>query len=184
MIPVEALLEADGDPFLGTTVAGRFVITGKLGAGSMGTVYRARQETMGRDVAVKILRADRAFDAMAKARFAREARAMSLLSSPHTVTVFDFGEIPDPRGDDLAPADASLYLAMELLEGESLGARLKHRGRLPVDEAARIAREALLSLAEAHDKGIIHRDLKPDNLFLAKGTAPGGVPRTGHRARW
>jgi serine/threonine-protein kinase len=147
---------------------------GKLGAGSMGTVYRARQEAMGRDVAVKILRADRAFDAMAKARFAREARAMSLLSSPHTVTVFDFGEIPDPHPDDLAPSDASLYLAMELLEGESLGARLKRRGRLPIEEAASIAREALLSLAEAHDKGIIHRDLKPDNLFLARAPQASG----------
>jgi eukaryotic-like serine/threonine-protein kinase len=168
-------MAADGDPFLGATVAGRFVVLGKLGAGSMGTVYRARQEVMGRDVAVKILRADRAFDATAKARFAREARAMSLLSSPHTVTVFDFGEIPDQSPDELAPRDASLYLAMELLEGESLGARLKRRGRLPVEEAARITREALLSLAEAHDKGIIHRDLKPDNLFLSRApTAPTG----------
>ncbi len=169
------MLNGDGDPFMGATVAGRFVVVGKLGAGSMGTVYRARQEAMGRDVAIKILRSDRAFDAMAKARFAREAHAMSLLSSPHTVTVFDFGEIPDPHHDDLAPVESSLFLAMELLEGESLGARLKRRNRLPVDEATRIAREALLSLAEAHAKGIIHRDLKPDNLFLARvPAAPAG----------
>jgi serine/threonine-protein kinase len=81
--------------------------------------------------------------------------------------VFDFGEIPDPHADELAPpGSASLYLAMELLEGESLGARLKRRGRLSVEEAVRVARHALLSLAEAHDKGVIHRDLKPDNLFL------------------
>ncbi len=66
------------DPLLGITIADRFVIVGKLGAGSMGTVYRARQEAMGRDVAIKILRSDRAFDAQAKARFTREARAMSL----------------------------------------------------------------------------------------------------------
>jgi serine/threonine-protein kinase len=166
-VPIPELLEADGDPFLGSTVAGRFVIIGRLGAGSMGTVYRARQEAMDRDVALKILRGDRAFDALAKARFAREARAMSLLASPHTVTVFDFGEIPDPSGDELG-GDASLFLAMELLEGESLGTRLKRRGRLPVEEALRIARHALLSLAEAHEKGVIHRDLKPDNLFLAR----------------
>jgi serine/threonine-protein kinase len=168
MVPADALARADGDPFLGTTVAGRFVVVGKLGAGSMGTVYRARQEAVGRDVAIKILRADRAFDAVSKARFSREARAMSLLSSPHTVTVFDFGEIPDPRPDELTSPEASLYLAMELLEGEALGARLKRRGRLPVEESVRIARQALLSLAEAHDKGIIHRDLKPDNIFLAR----------------
>jgi len=175
LVPFEALLAADGDPFLGTTVAGRFVILGRLGAGSMGTVYRARQEVMGRDVAIKILRADRAEGTTAKARFGREARAMSLLSSPHTVTVFDFGEIPNPHTDELAPTESSLFLAMELLEGESLGARLKRRGRLAVEEGARITREALLSLAEAHDKGIIHRDLKPDNLFLARvASAPAG----------
>ena len=171
LVPVDQLLDADGDPFLGTTIAGRFVIVGRLGAGSMGTVYRARQEAMGRDVAIKILRGDRASGAVAKARFGREARAMSLLTSPHTVTVFDFGEIPDPHADELAPGSASLYLAMELLEGESLGARLKRRGRLPVEEAGRIARHALLSLAEAHDKGVIHRDLKPDNLFLARAAS-------------
>jgi serine/threonine-protein kinase len=171
MVPFEALASADGDPFLGATVADRFVIVGRLGAGSMGTVYRARQEAVGRDVAVKILRTDRALDTVAKARFGREARAMSLLSSPHTVTVFDFGEIPAPRTDELAPAEASLYLAMELLLGESLGARLKRRGRLPPAEAVKVAREVLLSLAEAHDKGIIHRDLKPDNIFLCSQSA-------------
>ena len=169
LVPAAELGRSDGDPFLGTTIAGRFVIIGRLGAGSMGTVYRARQEAMGRDVAVKILRSDRALDEQAKARFSREARAMSLLSSPHTVTVFDFGEIPAPvsEDDDLESMGSSLYLAMELLEGESLGERLRRMGRLPVAEAVRIARHALLSLAEAHEKGVIHRDLKPDNLFLA-----------------
>ncbi|WP_437878928.1 serine/threonine-protein kinase [Sorangium sp. So ce513] len=182
----EALAEADGDPFLGITIADRFVVVGKLGAGSMGTVYRARQEAMGRDVAIKILRSDRAFDAQAKARFTREARAMSLLRSPHTVTVFDFGEVVDDsadpsfgRGrstgqsspDGVAWSSGSLYLAMELLEGESLGQRLKRLRRLRIGDAVRFARHALLSLAEAHDKGIIHRDLKPDNLFLARPPA-------------
>ena len=180
LVSADALADADGDPFLGTTIAGRFVVTGRLGAGSMGTVYRARQEAMGRDVAIKILRSDRAFDAQAKARFTREARAMSLLASPHTVTVFDFGEIPevDQQGagsaapsvgaDDLGRG-ASLYLAMELLEGESLGGRLKRLKRLPFEQAVRIACHTLLSLAEAHEKGVIHRDHKPDNLFLATG---------------
>ena len=170
LIPAARLAEADGDPFLGVTVAGRFVITGRVGAGSMGTVYRARQEAVGRDVAVKILRADRAFDAQAKARFSREARAMSLLTSPHTVTVFDFGEIPEPQVDELAEGGTSLYLAMEMLEGESLGDRLKRLRRIEVVEAVRIAREALLSLEEAHEKGVIHRDLKPDNLFLVRAS--------------
>ncbi|AUX43799.1 protein kinase [Sorangium cellulosum] len=185
LVSPEVLAEAEGDPFLGITIAERFVIVGKLGAGSMGTVYRARQEAMGRDVAIKILRSDRAFDAHAKARFTREARAMSLLRSPHTVTVFDFGEIVDDSTDvafgrnrsgqsspdGAAWGSGSLYLAMELLEGESLGQRLKRVRRLRVGDAVRFARHALLSLAEAHDKGIIHRDLKPDNLFLARPPA-------------
>ncbi len=148
----------DGDPMLGRTLGGRFTILSKLGAGSMGTVYRARQNAVGRDVAIKILRSDRATDATAKARFLREARANSLLASPHTVTVFDFGQ----------SESGEFYLAMEMLEGESLGQRLQRLRRLPVDLAVETTRQALRSLAEAHAKGIIHRDLKPDNLFYAR----------------
>jgi serine/threonine-protein kinase len=124
----------------------------------MGTVYRARQHAMGREVAIKILRGDRAVDESAKARFMREARANSLLASPNTVTVFDFGQ--SEAGE--------FYLAMEILEGESLGARLQRVGRLSAPVAVDAARQALRSLGEAHAKGIIHRDLKPDNLFFAR----------------
>jgi len=149
---------ADGDPMLGRVLAGRFTILAKLGAGSMGTVYKAKQAPIGREVAIKILRSDRAIDEVSRARFLREARANSLLTSPNTVTVFDFGQ--SENGD--------FYLAMELLEGESLGQRIKRLGRIPVDEAIDTAKQALRSLSEAHVKGIIHRDLKPDNLFYAR----------------
>ncbi|RYZ66417.1 MAG: serine/threonine protein kinase, partial [Proteobacteria bacterium] len=131
--------------------------------GSMGTVYRATQDAMARQVAVKILRPERALDDQAKARFLREARTTSLLTSPHTVTVFDFGESDD----------GELYLAMELLEGESLGQRLSRVGRLPYREAVEACRQALRSLGEAHGKDIVHRDLKPDNLFFAQVHAQG-----------
>ncbi|HEU5075549.1 MAG TPA: serine/threonine-protein kinase [Polyangiaceae bacterium] len=144
--------------FLGKTLVDRFVVLGRLGAGSMGAVYRARQEAFGRDVALKIVRRDRAYDPETKARFEREARALSALTSPHTVTVFDFGEADD----------GSWFLAMEMLIGESLGQCLRREGALPWRLAVHIAREALLSLAEAHQKGIVHRDLKPDNLFLVR----------------
>lgn len=143
---------------LGRVLASRFTILGRIGSGSMGTVYRAKQSPMGRDVAVKILRSDRAVDEVSRARFLREARANSLLTSPNTVTVFDFGQ-----GDT-----GDFYLAMELLEGESLGHRIKRLGRIGVDESIDTAKQALRSLAEAHAKGIIHRDLKPDNLFYAR----------------
>ena len=114
------LAAADGDPMLGRVLAGRFTILARLGAGSMGTVYRAKQAPIGREVAIKILRSDRALDEVSRARFLREARANSLLTSPNTVTVFDFGQ--SENGD--------FYLAMELLEGESLGQRIKRVGRL------------------------------------------------------
>ena len=158
LVRVADMAAADGDPMLGRVLAGRLTILAKLGAGSMGTVYRAKQSPIGREVAVKILRSDRAVDEVSRARFLREARANSLLTSPNTVTVFDFGQ--SESGD--------FYLAMELLEGESLGQRIKRVGRIPVDEAIETARQALRSLSEAHAKGIIHRDLKPDNLFFAR----------------
>jgi serine/threonine-protein kinase len=146
------------DAMLGRVLAGRFTILARLGAGSMGAVYRAKQAPIGREVAIKILRSDRAVDEVSRARFLREARANSLLTSPNTVTVFDFGQ--SENGD--------FYLAMELLEGESLGQRIKRVGRLGVDDAIEMAKQALRSLAEAHAKGVIHRDLKPDNLFYAR----------------
>jgi serine/threonine-protein kinase len=163
---VEARALADGvlDPLLGATLAGRFTVLSRVGSGSMGSVYRARQAAIGRDVALKIVRRDRAYDPETKARFEREARAVSMLKSPHTVTAFDFGEAED----------GSWFLALEMLEGETLGERLRRVRRLPWPEAIRLACDALRSLAEAHSQGIIHRDLKPDNLFLAKVHDPSG----------
>ena len=168
LIRVRDMADADGDPMLGRTLNGRFTVLAKLGAGSMGTVYRARQHAMGRDVAIKILRSDRSIDAASKGRFMREARANSVLTSPHTVTVFDFGQ----------SESGELYLAMELLEGESLGQRLKRQTRLSIEQSIETTRQALRSLSEAHAKGIIHRDLKPDNLFFARQANGGQFEET------
>ena len=158
LVRAQDLADASGDTMLGRTLAERFTVVAKLGAGSMGAVYRARQIAVGREVAIKILRTDRAVDDAAKARFLREARANSALQSAHTVTVFDFG----------LSETGELYLAMELLEGESVGQRLQREKRLAPEAAIDVARQALRSLAEAHAKGIVHRDLKPDNLFFAR----------------
>lgn len=172
LVRARELAAADHDPMVGRTLEGRYTITARLGSGSMGTVYRAKQHAMGREVAIKILRGDRAVDDTAKARFMREARANSLLASPNTVTVFDFGQ----------SESGEFYLAMELLEGESLGQRLTRIGKLPIPLAVDTARQALRSLAEAHAKGIIHRDLKPDNLFFARvlTSARPSSPSDGH----
>jgi eukaryotic-like serine/threonine-protein kinase len=165
MVPAKALAEADGDPFMGTVVAGRFAVLELLGAGSMGTVYRARQQATRRDVALKIVRSERLADEQARVRFQQEAHATSLLQSRHTVTVFDFGEVTGVA-EHAHNVAGSMFLAMELLDGESLGDRLKAEGPLPLNEALRIVSDTLNSLIEAHDKGVIHRDLKPDNLLL------------------
>jgi serine/threonine protein kinase len=158
LVPAADPASGSRDPMVGRVIAGRFTVLSRLGEGAMGTVYRAKQAPIGREVAVKILRSERALDETCRGRFLREARANSLLTSPNTVTVFDFG-----TGDT-----GEFYLAMELLEGESLGQRIKRVGRLDVASAIDTARQALRSLAEAHDKGIIHRDLKPDNLFFSR----------------
>jgi serine/threonine-protein kinase len=155
------LAVAGGDPLLGRTVAGRFTVLGRIGRGSMGSVYRARQEAVRRDVALKIVRRDRAYDPETMGRFEREARAISSLTSPH------FGEAED----------GSWFLAMEMLEGETVGDRLRRERRIDWVDAVRFAREALKSLAEAHAKGIVHRDLKPDNLFLVRLPEEGGQRR-------
>jgi len=149
---------------IGLTLAGRFTIVGLVGVGSMGKVYRAVQRGTERSVALKVLRPERARDAKAKARFLREARACSSLASPHTVRVFDFGESDE----------GELFLAVELLEGESLAKRLKRDTRLSVLAAIEATLAALKSLEEAHAKGLIHRDLKPANLFYARVATGGG----------
>jgi serine/threonine protein kinase len=145
------------DPFVGKVVDGRYRIEGMLGSGSMGTVYRARQLNIGREVAIKILRQDRNADETTHARFKREAELVAKLSSPHTVTAFDSGRT----------AEGEPYIVMELLRGESLGQRIAKVRRIEVAEAIDIAIQVLRSLSEAHAKGIVHRDLKPDNVYFA-----------------
>ena len=150
--------EAEGDPLRGVVVAGRFKILERVGIGGMGTVYRAEQSGLGRAVALKILKKEFVPDRDTVTRFHREAKAMSLLTHPNTVRVFDFGETPE----------GLLFLAMELLEGELLTHRIEREGALDVATAIGFAKEILASLSEAHEKGIIHRDLKPDNIYLAR----------------
>jgi serine/threonine-protein kinase len=157
-VDAREMAERDGDPLRGVTIAGRFRVLERIGSGGMGAVYRAEQVGLGRQVALKILKRDLAYDRDTVTRFQREAKAMSLLTHPHTVRVFDFG----------VTEDGLLYLAMELLEGDMLTQKLERDGPMNIKQALLVARDILASLAEAHSKGIIHRDLKPDNIFLAR----------------
>ncbi len=138
----------------GEVVGGRYRIVGTLGVGGMGAVYRAVQEPLGREVALKVIAPGLASDADAVERFRREAKAASALSHPNIVTVFDFG-------DD----GGTLFIAMELLSGEGLDGVVR-RGPTPARRAIPIMRGICAALAEAHAKGIVHRDLKPANVML------------------
>jgi serine/threonine protein kinase len=145
----------DSDPFLGLVIAERYAIQRRIGRGGMGAVYLARQEPLGRDVALKLIRADLVGDVEVVARFEREARAIARLSDPHIVVVYDFGQ-----------SNGSLYLAMELLNGTPLGEVLRHRKTLSLVDALQITRDICVALEVAHGNGVIHRDLKPDNIML------------------
>ena len=157
LVDARDFAEAQADPLLGQVIGGRYRILERVGVGGMGTVYRAAQAGLDRQVAIKVLKRDLSWDSDTVTRFHREARAMSLLTHPNTVRVFDFGETPD----------GLLYFTMELLEGELLTTRIEREGPVDVHASIRIIQQILRSLSEAHTKGIIHRDLKPDNIYLA-----------------
>jgi serine/threonine protein kinase/formylglycine-generating enzyme required for sulfatase activity/dienelactone hydrolase len=133
---------------------GPYEILAPLGAGGMGEVYRGRDTRLDRIVAIKIVSSTRADDPLWRERFGREARAVSALNHPHICTLHDVGH---QNGRD--------FLVMEYLQGETLGDRLR-RGRLPLEEALRIAEHVADALAEAHRHDLIHRDIKPANIFL------------------
>jgi tRNA A-37 threonylcarbamoyl transferase component Bud32 len=143
---------------VGQVVAGRFEVEAMLGAGGMGAVYRARQLSVDRQVALKVLKRDILDDQQAVRRFFLEAKATSRLSNPHTVTVHDFGQTDE----------GLLFIAMEYLDGQDLRERLRASGHLPASEAVSVIEAVAESLAEAHEMEIIHRDLKPENIFLVR----------------
>jgi serine/threonine-protein kinase len=139
----------------GDLIAQRYRLDRRLGAGGMGEVWAATHVVTGRVVALKLLR-PRDDDATARRRVLREARAACAVQHPNVVAIHDVLE-----AEDGAP-----ILVMDLLEGESLRARLEREKKLSAKEVARIARPVLDALAAAHKAGIVHRDLKPDNLFV------------------
>jgi hypothetical protein len=134
------------------TRLGPYEITARLGAGGMGEVLRARDTSLGREVAIKVLPAAFTQDAERVGRFRREAQILAALNHPNIATIHGLEE-----------ADGIVALAMELVPGEDLSERIR-RGALPVEEALEIARQIAEALEEAHEKGIVHRDLKPANV--------------------
>jgi serine/threonine protein kinase len=133
---------------------GHYEILEKLGAGGMGEVYRARDLTLGRAVAIKVLRRSTSRDPDRLARFEQEARSASALNHPNIVTIYEIGTV-----------DAIRYIAMELVEGRTLR-KILLDGPLVTRRALQFAAQAAGGLAQAHEAGIVHRDLKPENIMV------------------
>jgi len=138
------------------TKLGPYEILAPLGAGGMGEVYRARDERLKRDVAIKVLPAELSADAERRARFEREARAASALSHPNILTIYDIGS-----------ANGTVYIAMELVDGGTLK-DLTASGPVPTRKLLELATQVADGLAAAHSAGIVHRDLKPANVMISK----------------
>lgn len=154
------------DPLIGVVLDSRYHLTGHVGHGGMGTVYRARRLALGDDVAVKILHRQFVAQPQMLDRFRREARAAAMLHHPNIVAIYDFGDIAAKENNSTNGEGVPAYIVMELLQGETLGALLKREGKLAPKRAVRILREVCAGVGAAHAQGTVHRDLKPDNIIV------------------
>src|ERR1700722_2289070 len=134
---------------------GHYQIRSELGRGGMGVVYKASEPSLNRHVAIKVLARSLAHDESVRERFLREARSMAALNDPHIIQIFFIGE-----------EAGQTYFVMELVDGISLGALIKHEGKLSTEQAAKAIYQTACGLAVAHDNGVIHRDIKPGNLMV------------------
>jgi len=151
---------ANADPLIGAVLDGKYQIVGRVGAGGMGTVYRALHVSLGVPRAVKLMRKELARDPALVARFRSEARLAEGLRHPNLVALHDFGQLPD----------GSWYIVSEFVEGATLAALLRRRGaRFTARDVARLVGQIADGLSLAHRKGIVHRDISPDNVMITRG---------------
>lgn len=150
-----------GDPVAGSRI-GRFRIVEQLGQGGMGVVYRAMEENLGREVALKVIAPLFAHDPEFRERFTREARSQASLESAHVVAVYAHGE-----------EDGYLYIASQLIPGGDLGHLIRTHGTPSLVEALEIIEQVTSGLSDAHDAGLVHRDIKPGNVLVRR--RPGSV---------
>ncbi len=146
------------DPYIGLVIGERYRLHEKIGSGGMGSVYRATHVLMDKPVAIKLISAELTHLPQVVGRFEREARSASRLNHPNCIQVTDFGRTED----------GTLYLVMELLDGEPLDELLSREITLPAMRAIEFTKQILTGLQHAHDAGIVHRDLKPANVMLVK----------------
>jgi serine/threonine protein kinase len=152
---------------------GKYVIGRKLGQGGFGVIHAARDTELDRDIAIKFLRPEHVFKPTVVQRFLQEARAAARINHPGIVTVHESGIV----GGTNTRADGTVYIAMELLQGETLAQRLAHVGRMPLGIAIGIATQLATALSAAHASSIVHRDLKPQNVWLQPDRAVLGGER-------
>jgi serine/threonine protein kinase/Flp pilus assembly protein TadD len=148
------------DPLIGRILAERYRLLSKLGEGGMGAVYKGEHVKIGRLTAIKILASDLSGNPDFIARFRREAKMASRINHPNAVAIYDFGETDD----------GLLYIAMELLDGETLSDTMKRTGAMPLDRVLNITRQGAQALEAAHQIGIVHRDFKRDNVMISQKT--------------
>ncbi|CAN0600223.1 unnamed protein product, partial [Laminaria digitata] len=146
------------DPLIGRVRLERYEILRRIGSGGMGAVYMGRQPAVGREIALKVLRADLVNNEHVRQRFRREAEIIGRLNHPNTIQLIDYGET----------SDGLAVMVMELLVGQALNERLKTKGPLTVPEVIALGKQIAGSLSEAHLIGLVHRDLKPANVFLTE----------------
>src|SRR6266516_4171006 len=144
---------------LDRALAGRYALERRLGRGGMGVVFLARELSLDRRVAIKLLLPGKAVDPVARERFLVEARTAAQLSHPNIVPIFAVDERTDV-----------VFFAMAYVEGQTLGQRVRERGPLRPEEGARLLRDVGWALAHAHERGVVHRDVKPDNILLDAAT--------------
>ena len=152
---------------LSNTTIRRFDITRLIARGGMGEVYLARDAVLGRDLALKILRQDVTRDSDRLERFVLEARAASALNHPHLIAIYDIGE-SSPKRDGAPVGPPVLYIAMELVSGQTLRAALDGNP-LGLERTTEFLAQVADALDAAHTAGVTHRDLKPENLMIAEG---------------
>jgi tRNA A-37 threonylcarbamoyl transferase component Bud32 len=145
------------DPLVGTMLDERYLIEGVIGRGGMGVVYRARQQNMDKDMAIKMLYSHKVSEPEAIKRFHREAKTVTAVRHHHIINLYDFGMYQNQP-----------YLVMDYLEGKSLKDILKDEGALSFERAGKVFEQVLDALASAHESGVVHRDLKPENIMLSK----------------